>query len=54
MRPTSALSLTAGMGVTRAIFGSAIFKDGYGNSSVMVAALPDLRGRDMPRSRQEA
>jgi outer membrane receptor protein involved in Fe transport len=31
LRPTSELSLTAGLGVTRAIFGNAIFKDGYGN-----------------------
>lgn len=31
VRPTSELSLTAGLGVTRAIFGNALFKDGYGN-----------------------
>jgi iron complex outermembrane recepter protein len=31
VRPTSEFSLTAGVGVTRAIFGNAIFKDGYGN-----------------------
>ena len=31
VRPTSELSLTAGVGVTKAIFGTAIFKDGYGN-----------------------